>query len=225
MMDKRVIKIVLVMVCSTFGVLAVAVGVKMYVRAQGTYVEREVDRADAFIQQGRTREAAKSLTKLRQRRLDSDERQQVDQRLANLQDELSRMDQERHRSEQVKRHRAEQERTGRKLLAEHNRLRKQANLELVGGAYTGSLVALMALGMGAVAIGFGQLFMAIRDIAINSYLVTRAETVPTARTQAPPGHVVPPYGIVRFLAVSYYVGGVAQVLIGVGMLIFIAVNL
>ena len=67
--------------------------------------------------------------------------------------------------------------------------------------------------------------MAVRDIAINSFLLTRAETTPTARTQAPPGHVVPPYGIVRFLAVSYYVGGVAQVMIGAGLLVFIAVNL
>ena len=58
MMDKRVLRIVLIMVCSTFAILAVAVGVKMYVRAQATYVEREVDRADALIQQGRTQDAA-----------------------------------------------------------------------------------------------------------------------------------------------------------------------
>ena len=62
MMDKHVLKIVLLMVCSTFAILAVAVGVKMYVRGQATYVERELDRADALIQQGR-----KSLSRLRRR--------------------------------------------------------------------------------------------------------------------------------------------------------------
>ncbi len=44
MMDTRVLKIILIMVCSTFAILAVAVGIKLFLRSEASYVPDQIVR-------------------------------------------------------------------------------------------------------------------------------------------------------------------------------------
>ena len=92
MMDKRVLKIILVMVCSTFAMLAVAVGIRLYLRADANYVPDQIKRADTFVERGQRDRAAEFLLELKNRHPNSGQRQQIDNRLAELNDAVAAFD-------------------------------------------------------------------------------------------------------------------------------------
>ena len=84
MMDRRLLKIILIMVCSTFAMLAVAVGIRLYLRAEANHVPDQIKRADTFVDRSQRDRAAELLLDLKNQHPNPGQRRQIDSRLSEL---------------------------------------------------------------------------------------------------------------------------------------------
>ena len=91
MMDKRILKIILITVCSTFAILAVAVGTKLFLRSEASYIPDQIKRADTFVQRGQRDRAAELLLELKNHHPNPGQRQRIDSRLAELKDAIGEL--------------------------------------------------------------------------------------------------------------------------------------
>ena len=220
-MDKRFVKILLIMIGSAISILAVGLGIKQYMRAEANYIPDQIRQADEFIECGQGKRAAELLLTLQNADAKPDQRQQIADRLAKLTDSIAELEEDRaYRDER------------RRLQAERNRLRegriaeaKRERLEPFGGPIIGIAMGVGLMFGGCMMIGSGQIFVAVRDIAINSYVLTRGEPFSLPRTPPSVGSIAPRYRSIRILAMGYYLTGGLQIAAGSGVVLFVVANL
>ena len=90
-----------------------------------------------------------------------------------------------------------------------------AILAAVGGSFIGLLTVLGLVVTGCILAGFGELVVAFRDVAINTYLMARSSAgeTHTARTVVPPGHDAPSYAFIPVIAWMFYLSAGVEFLV------------
>lgn len=184
---------------------------------------------ETAVNAGRVENAAFVLNKLKNERLDPELQQQVGMWRRNLNDELKRITGEKRQTDELARAQAEQERRlarqRQREAEERKRLARDETLAQVGGAFAGMLYAFGLFVVACILIGLGQIIVAFRDVAINSYLVAKTTTDATARTLVAPGQIAPRYRFIPFVVAIFYVAAAIEIMVAVGIVIFIVLAL
>jgi hypothetical protein len=104
-------------------------------------------------------------------------------------------------------------------------LEKELRLKQVGGAFLGMVYAFGLIVFACILIGLGQLIVAFRDVAINSYLTAPRDSGKTTRTLAPIGQTAPRYRFIPIVAGVFYTAAAIEILLAIGLVVFIVINL
>ena len=116
----------------------------------------------------------------------------------------------------------ERERLATKRQTEREATRAE-RLAAVGGSFIGLLTALGLVITACILAGFGEIIVAFRDVAINTYLMVRpsSEATSTARTVVPAGHNAPAYAFIPVIAWMFYFAATVEFLAAMGIVVLL----
>ena len=227
--SRVIVTLIIAMIAVTFAFLAAFVAWRVHGQRNEAYIAKRLAEATSLIDQQEFRRANVVLEELSDRKLPSATREEVDilrASIANEVKEICRRDAVAARSKEEAREQSRRRAmTQRRDEKEAERVRRAENLVQFGGAMGGILIAFGLFMLACLLIGIGQLFIAFRDIAINSYLATNADAQNTARTRAAPGQPAPRYRFIPLLALVFYVVAALQTISAVVIALIVLWNL
>ena len=224
--DRRVATIIAALIAVAFVVIFAVALPKVIRHRRVAHAESQISRADKLLSDGNSERAAELLLALQADGVPDEFADELASRVSKLQPVISAM-QARERAERNRRDRKVSTSRQRRDAENARRLREQKRqrLEAVGGASTGLGLALIAGFLGCVLAGMGQVIIAFRDIAVNSYVAAGQTDVPLNRTPVAPRRMAPAYRFIPFIAVIFYVLAGLLMFSAVLLLVFVVVSL
>lgn len=164
---------------------------------------------DLVIASGRVQDAGFVLDKLNEITMEAPVKQRLEVLQRELDGPLKEFARNQEKAAEAKRAREQQnQKLARQRQREVEAARQHAReerLNSVGGAFLGLLFAFAFFLVASILTGFGQIIVAFRDVAINSYLIANTSTDATSRTPVAPGHIAPRYWFIPFVALVFYI--------------------
>ncbi len=164
---------------------------------------------ELLVASGRIQEAGFVLEKLNEITLGAPVKQRLEVLNRELDEPIKEFARNQEKAAEAVRVREQQDRElARQRQREAEEVKRRAReerLNSVGGAFSGLLIAFAFFLVASILTGLGQIIVAFRDVAINSYLTANTSTVATSRTPVPSGHSAPRYWFIPFVAMVFYI--------------------